>query len=60
MSQIIDLGNVVGPPGPKGDKGDKGDKGVKGDKGDKGERGDSPNLNFQIKEDGHLYVTISN
>ena len=25
MAQLLELGNVIGPPGPKGEKGDKGD-----------------------------------
>lgn len=56
MAQTLDLGSVIGPQGPKGDKGDAGATGATGPQGPKG---DTPTLTFEIKADGHLYVTIS-
>lgn len=50
---------IQGPAGPAGEKGADGPAGAKGERGEQGPKGDTPNLAFQIKEDGHLYVTIS-
>ncbi|MDF7671170.1 hypothetical protein PT276_08200 [Orbaceae bacterium ESL0721] len=58
MSQTLDLGNVIGPQGPKGDTGPQGPKGDTGQKGEPGVAGTTPTLVFEVKEDGHLYVTI--
>ncbi|MEO2507247.1 hypothetical protein ABHA01_05570 [Clostridium paraputrificum] len=40
-------------------KGATGAQGVQGPTGPAGAKGDTPQLAFTIKEDGHLYVTIS-
>lgn len=48
-----------GPIGPKGATGVQGPAGPKGETGAQGPKGDTPTLAFKIKEDGHLYVTIS-
>lgn len=50
---------VQGPQGPKGATGVQGPAGPKGETGAQGPKGDTPTLAFKIKEDGHLYVTIS-
>ncbi|CUO15762.1 collagen-like protein [Clostridium paraputrificum] len=68
MAQELDLGSVVGPQGPKGATGERGPQGPAGARGEtgpigptgaQGPKGDTPQLAFTIKEDGHLYVTIS-
>ena len=59
MAQELDLGSVVGPQGPKGATGERGPQGPAGPTGAQGPKGDTPQLAFTIKEDGHLYVTIS-
>ncbi|SCJ09845.1 Collagen triple helix repeat (20 copies) [uncultured Clostridium sp.] len=48
-----------GPIGPTGAQGPKGATGERGPQGPVGPKGDTPTLSFRIKEDGHLYVTIS-
>ena len=49
----------IGPAGAKGDRGAQGPAGPAGPTGAQGPKGDTPQLAFTIKEDGHLYVTIS-
>ena len=49
----------TGPAGAKGDRGAQGPAGPAGPTGAQGPKGDTPQLAFTIKEDGHLYVTIS-
>ena len=48
-----------GPTGPTGAQGPKGATGERGPQGPVGPKGDTPTLSFRIKEDEHLYVTIS-
>ena len=49
----------AGPTGATGAQGPKGATGERGPQGPVGPKGDTPTLSFAIKEDGHLYVTIS-
>lgn len=49
----VKTGNIKGATGAQGPQGAVGAQGPQGPK------GDTPQLAFTIKEDGHLYVTIS-
>lgn len=52
----VKTGNIKGATGAQGAQGPAGPAGPTGAQGPKG---DTPQLAFTIKEDGHLYVTIS-
>lgn len=63
--ELIAQKGATGSTGAQGQKGEagatgpQGPVGPKGATGAQGPKGDTPTLSFRIKEDGHLYVTIS-